>query len=152
MHANASRYSERSENPIFDQRTGKKGERRERDHDRRDPRVDIERGDTQRRNWHSENRRSNRETEKQQQQPERAPSPETWRKSIEHPKPTSADSVGMRFGKAASAIELAQAFSRSSVSETTTDRHSGQRNLPGSTQMPFSRLMSPTQRPQINGY
>lgn len=146
-HANASLYSERTENPALDQRTGKKGERRERDH-----RVDNERGDTQRRNWRSENRRNNRETEKQQQQPDRALSPETWRKPIEQPRPSSADSGGMRFGKAASAIELAQAFSRSSVSDPTTDRHSGQRSLPGRTQMPFSRLMSPTQRPQINGY
>ncbi|PON64825.1 eukaryotic translation initiation factor-like protein [Trema orientale] len=149
-HANSLRYTERTENPAFDQRTGKKGERKERDH-----RVDVERGDTQRRNWRSDNRRNNRETEKQQQQQQqldRAPSPETWRKPIEPPKPSSGDSAGMRYGKAASAIELAQAFSRSSVSDPPGDRHSGQRSLPGRTQMPFSRLMSPTQRPQINGY
>ncbi|XP_062087443.1 uncharacterized protein LOC133794251 isoform X2 [Humulus lupulus] len=154
-NANSSRYSERTEIPAVDQRTIKKGERRERDHEKRDHRTDIARGDAQKRNWRSdnrENRRNNREIEKQPQQPERAPSPETWRKPVEQPKPTPADSVGMRYGKAASAVELAQAFSRSSASDPTNDRHSGQRSLPGRTQMPFSRLMSPTQRPQINGY
>ncbi|XP_024028856.1 uncharacterized protein LOC21404460 isoform X2 [Morus notabilis] len=152
--------TERTENPAFDQRFGKKSERR--DHEMRtenpaldqrsgkktetkDHRVDDDRIDTQRRNWHSENWKNNRDTEKQQQL-ERAPSPETWRKPVEQPKPT--------YGKAASAIELAQTFSRSSVSEPT-NRLSGQRSLPSraQSQIPFSRLMAgPTPRPQINGY
>ncbi|XP_024028853.1 uncharacterized protein LOC21404459 isoform X2 [Morus notabilis] len=157
---NASRYSERTENPALDQRFGKKSERRDHEMRTENPaldqrsgkktetknhRVDDERIDTQRRNWHSENWKNNRDTEKQQQL-ERAPSPETWRKPVEQPKPT--------FGKAASAVELAQAFSRSSISEPT-NRLSGQRSLPSraQSQIPFSRLMGgPTPRPQINGY
>ncbi|KAM6575867.1 hypothetical protein CsatA_024194 [Cannabis sativa] len=147
-NAIASRYNERTTEspPVVDQRTAaKKVDRRERDH-----RADITRGDAQKRNWRSdnnsrENRRNNREIEKQPQQPERAPSPETWRKPVEQPKKTTAaDLVGMRYGKAASAVELAQAFSRSASEPNADNRHSGQRRLPGRTQMPFSRLMSAT--------
>lgn len=106
----------------------------------------------QKRNWRNENRRTHRETEKQQhQQPDRPPSPETWRKPIEQPKPSSTDGASLRHGKAASAVELAQAFSRS-VSDPNTERFSGQKGIPGGGQLPFSRLMGTTSRPQINGY
>ncbi|XP_024930769.3 uncharacterized protein LOC107421413 [Ziziphus jujuba] len=142
-HANASRYSERTENYHVDQRIGKKVERR-------DNRADVDRVDMQKRNWRNENRRIHRDTERQLQQPDRPPSPETWRKPIEMPKPSSTDGAGLRHGKAASAVELAQAFSRS-VSDPNTDRFSGQKGIPGRGQLPFSRLMG-TSRPQINGY
>lgn len=128
------------DNPPFDRRIGKEGERKD---NRADPEM-------QRRNFR-DNRRKNRETDKQQQQ-ERPPSPETWRKPAEQPKPASPNTGGMRYGKVASALELAQAFSRSVSDSNVPDRVPSQRNLPGRSQMPFSRLMGPSPRPQINGY
>ncbi len=128
-------YSEKTENPLVDQRTGKRFERK-------DQRQDTERVDMQRRNWRNESRRNNREPEKQQQQGERPPSLETWRKPVEQPKPASPDSGGLRYGKAASAVELAQAYSRSVSDPKIADPFSVQRGLPGRTQMPFSRLMA----------
>ncbi|CAA0835947.1 eukaryotic translation initiation factor-related [Striga hermonthica] len=80
----------------------------------------------------------------QQQKQDRAPSPETWRK------PVGPEGVGhgppVRYGKAASAVELAQAFSKS-VSDPAVSR-----GVSGRGQVPFSRLTGPTSRPQINGY
>ncbi|KAK6932418.1 hypothetical protein RJ641_002042 [Dillenia turbinata] len=140
-HATSIRYGGKVENPPLDHRIGKTNERR-------DDRVDVERGDAQRRNWRNDNRRNIRENEKPQQQG-RPPSPETWRKLAEPPK---QDPQGLRFGKAASALELAQAFSKSVSDPKAADRVSGQRGLPGRTQIPFSRLTGPSPRPQINGY
>ncbi|XP_022716039.1 uncharacterized protein LOC111275140 isoform X2 [Durio zibethinus] len=128
----APRHGERVENPPVDQRAGRKSERNNR--------VDSEGVDMQRRNWRNENWRNGRETERQQQQ-QRQPSPETWRKP-----------AGLRYGKAASAVELAQAFSKSFSDQKTDDRVAGQKGLTGRTQIPFSRLMGPTPRPQTNGY
>lgn len=110
-------------------------------------RRDTEKSDAQRRStWRNENRKSSRDLDQQQQ--ERPPSPETWRKPVDSPAPPG----GPRYGKAASAVELAQAFSKS-VSDPKvppTDRFSSQR---GQTQIPFSRLTTqPTTRPQINGH
>ncbi|GKD46115.1 putative plant specific eukaryotic initiation factor 4B, partial [Tanacetum coccineum] len=63
------------------------------------------------------------------------PEPETWRKPVE-PEPP----VGPRYWKAASAVELAQAFSKSvSGPKLATDRFSSQRGFPGQGQIPFSR-------------
>ncbi|XVE51204.1 hypothetical protein DITRI_Ditri02bG0020900 [Diplodiscus trichospermus] len=143
----APRHGERVENPPIDQRAGRKSEKNHH--------VDNGRVDIQRRNWRNENRRNGRETERQQQQlppPERQPSPGTWRKPAEQPKPVSPEAAGVRYGKAASALELAQAFSKSFSDQKTDDRYAGQRGPPGWTQMPFSRLMGPTPRHQINGY
>ncbi|XP_065877387.1 uncharacterized protein [Euphorbia lathyris] len=144
------RHGERTDNMPMDQRTGKIFERK-------DQRTDNERVDKQRKNWRNENwRNSSRENERQQvapvQQPERPPSPETWRKPVEQPKPASPDTPGRRYGKMASALELAQAFSKSFSDPKPADRYSGQRGLHGKSQVPFSRLTSPTPRPQINGY
>lgn len=130
----------KTENPPFERRIGKEGERKD---NRADPEM-------QRRNLR-ENRRKNRETERQQQV-ERPPSPETWRKPAEQLKSASSNGVGMRYGKVASALELAQAFSRSVSDSNVADRVPSQRNLPGRSQIPFSRLMGPSPRPQINGY
>ncbi|KAK6917393.1 hypothetical protein RJ641_018144 [Dillenia turbinata] len=140
-HATSIRYGGKVENPPLDHWIGKTNERR-------DNRVDVERDDAQRRNWRNDNRRNIRENEKPQQQ-ERPPSPETWCKPAEPPK---QDAQGLRFGKAASAVELAQAFSRSVSDPKAADHVSGQRGLPGRTQIPFSRLTGPSSRPQINGY
>ncbi|KAG2685149.1 hypothetical protein I3760_10G111300 [Carya illinoinensis] len=137
--------SEKTESPLLDEKIGKR-------YERKDHRQDIERVDVQRRNWRAESWRNSRETERNQQQVERPPSPETWRKPVVQVKPDSPDSGGPRHGKVASAIELAQAFSRSVSDPKTADHFSGQRGHPGRTQMPFSRLMGPTPRPQINGY
>jgi hypothetical protein len=134
-HATPTRYDEKPENSPVDNRIRKNT-------DRRDNRVDPERIDSQRRNWRSENnhRRDDRETEKNHQQ-ERPPSPETWRKPAEKPKT-----------KAASAVELAQAFSRSVSDPKKPDLFPGQRGGLNRGPVPFSRLMDPTSRPQINGY
>lgn len=136
---------ERSQNSPLDQRSMKRPERKEQ-------RVEVERGNTQRRNWRGgDNRRNMRETERQQVS-ERQPSPETWHKPVDEPK-SSSNAAGIRCSKAASAVELAQAFSRSVSDPKINYRFSGQRGLnTGQTQMPFSRLIGPTPRPQINGY
>ncbi|CAK9142633.1 unnamed protein product [Ilex paraguariensis] len=146
----ATRHNEIPENTSLDHRIGKNP-------DRRDHRVDGERVDVPR-NWRSENRRNGREIENQQHQhqhqhpQERPPSPETWRKPVEQPKSASLDSPRLRYGKAASAVELAQAFSRSISDPKIGDRISGQRGPPAGEQLPFSRLLGPTTRPHINGY
>ncbi|KAL4388716.1 hypothetical protein GQ457_09G001650 [Hibiscus cannabinus] len=130
--------------PVVDQRAGRKSERTLGVHNER---VDMQR------NWRNGNRQNDRETERQrQQQQERQPSPETWRKPDEKPKLVSPEAAGVRYGKAASALELAQAFSKPFSDQKTDDRHAGQSVHPGHAQMPFSRLMGPTPRPQINGY
>lgn len=138
-----TRYGEKTDDILHDQRTGKKPESKEQ-------RVDAERVHAQRRNWRGgDNRRNVKETDRQQAS-ERQTSPETWRKPVDQPSPGG---VGVRYGRAASAVELAQAFSRSVSDPKVNDRFSGQRGLnTGRTQMPFSRLVGPTPRPQINGY
>ncbi|KAK7400444.1 hypothetical protein VNO78_11652 [Psophocarpus tetragonolobus] len=140
-----SRQVEKSDDPHVDHRTGRKSERK-------DPRADGERVNVQRRNW----RRNGRETDRQQQASERQASPETWRKPVEQQPKTSPGAAGIRYGRAASAVELAQAFSRSVSDPKVNDRFSGQRGLNAGnssrTQVPFSRLVGPTSRPQINGY
>ncbi|MCI09389.1 translation initiation factor-related, partial [Trifolium medium] len=144
-HSVQTRYGEKTEDGL-DQRTGRKPERKEQ-------KVDGDRVLGQRKNWRSgdnsnNNRRNLRETERQQV-PERPPSPETWRKPVE----SSQGAGGPRYGRGASAVELAQAFSKSVSDPKVNDRFSGQRGLnSGRNQMPFSRLVGPTSRPQINGY
>ncbi|XP_054777595.1 uncharacterized protein LOC129285752 [Prosopis cineraria] len=139
-----STHVEKTQNTLHDQRAIKRPEKKEQ-------RVEAERGNGQRRNWRGDHRRNVRETERQQVS-ERQPSPETWRKPVEGPK-SSSDIVGMRQNKAASAVELAQAFSRSISDPKANDRFSGQKGLnTGHTQIPFSRLVGPSPRAQINGY
>ncbi|KAF1861956.1 hypothetical protein Lal_00026451 [Lupinus albus] len=130
-------YGEKTD-AFLDQRTGRKPEMK-------DQRVDAERVHAQK-NWRGDNRRN-------ATSPERPKSPETWRKPVDQPKP-SPGGVGVRYGRAASAVELAQAFSRSVSDPKVNDRFSsGQRDLnTGRTQVPFSRLVGPTSRPKINGY
>lgn len=152
MNVTTTRYPEKAESLPTDQNMAKYA-------DRRDHQMDGGRGDSQRKNWQTDIRRNNRDMEKRNQQQkqlqDRPPSPETWRKPVEHARPASPDAPPPRFGKAASAVELAQAFSKSVSNPAVTDRLSGPRGIPSHSnqnQMPFSRLMGPTPRPQINGY
>ncbi|XP_057463351.1 uncharacterized protein LOC130753356 isoform X1 [Actinidia eriantha] len=146
-HSTPTRYNKKTENTPLDNRVRK-------NYDRSENRAEVEKPDVQRSNWRSENRRTNSETEHHQHQPrERLPSPETWRKPAEQTKPASADAPEQRYVKAASAVELAQAFSRSVSDPKAANRLPGQRGVPiRGGQMPFSRLMDPTSRSQINGY
>ncbi|KAK6124002.1 hypothetical protein DH2020_042250 [Rehmannia glutinosa] len=153
MHATPARFAEKAEINTTDQRIIAKHS------DRRDHPLDVERSDSHRRNRPNEIWRNNRDVEKhrgnqqqKQQVQDRAPSPETWRKPVEQSKPASPDAPPVRYGKAASAVELAQAFSKSVSDPNVADRFSGSRGVPSRSQMPFSRLMGPTPRPQINGY
>ncbi|KAM0931113.1 hypothetical protein ACQ4PT_000533 [Festuca glaucescens] len=83
------------------------GHRGPRNADRKDYRRDTDRADAYR-PTREDNRKVARDVEKlpEQQRPE----PETWRKPVEPPKP---EITAPRFGKAATALELAQAFSKS---------------------------------------
>ncbi|KAL8032772.1 hypothetical protein ABFX02_13G118100 [Erythranthe guttata] len=147
-HATHARHGDKAESNIIpiDQRTTKY-------------QVDGNRIDSHRKSRQNETWRNNEKPRNQQQQKqvqERAPSPETWRKPVEphhHEKPASTDAP-IRYGKAASAVELAQAFSKKSVSDPTVeDRFSGLRGIPNQIQIPFSRLTTGSSpRPQINGY
>ncbi|KAJ4982290.1 hypothetical protein NE237_033127 [Protea cynaroides] len=145
----SARYGDRAENFTLDQRIA-------RDSERKDHQLDDENTEMQRGSWRNENWRNIRETEKQQ---ERRPEPETWRKPVEQAKLSPPDAPGLRYGKAASALELAQAFSRSISDTKASDRLSGQIDQPGRKQIPFSRLTDtrdfhsgPSRRHQINGY
>ena len=108
------------------------------------------------RNWRGDTRRNGKETDRQPHAPERQPSPETWRKPVEQQLKSAPGAASTRYSRAASAVELAQAFSRSVSDPKVNDRFSGQRGLntgnSSRTQVPFSRLVGPTSRPQINGY
>ncbi|KAL8151164.1 hypothetical protein V2J09_020972 [Rumex salicifolius] len=153
VHSIAFRSNERLENTNLDHKTGKGT-------DRREQRTETEKTEPQRKNWRNENWRNSRDAEKQQNQvqhhqeeKERPPSPDTWRKPVEQPKPTNSD-AGLRFGKAVSAVELAQAFSKSvsDPKQKNTGPFSSPKGIPARTQVPFSRLTGSSSRPQINGY
>lgn len=152
MNASPVHYNEKSGSIPTDQGITKYS-------DRRDHPVDGEKVDSQRRNGQGDIRRNHRDVEKhrnqQQKQPhDRPPSPETWRKPVEQATPASFDAPPVQYGKVASAVELAQAFSRSvSSNPTTAGRLSGSKGIPGrGNQVPFSRLMGPTPRSQVNGH
>ncbi|KAL3522103.1 hypothetical protein ACH5RR_014937 [Cinchona calisaya] len=153
VHATSTRYNDKPENIPIEHRPGKNS-------DRRDHRLEVERTDVQKKNWRNkrdfenqhQHQHQHQQQQQQQQQQERPLSPETWRKPVEHPEPAPADASGLRYGKAASPVELAQAFSRSISDSTTADRFSGQRGPPSRGQIPFSRLTGPTPRAQLNGY
>ncbi|CAH2038253.1 unnamed protein product [Thlaspi arvense] len=110
---------------------------------------DIARSETQRRNWRDNDMKNTRQ-QPQVQEKTRHPSPETWRKPVPQ-KPESPEGTGFRPGKAASPLELAQAYS-DPKSGTGSNKFNMNRN--NQTQQPFSRLVgSTTTTPrQINGY
>jgi hypothetical protein len=135
------------------------GHRDPRNGDRKDYKRDTDRGDAYRPTRREDNRRVARDVEKPLEQPR--PEPETWRKPVEPPKP---EVTTPRFGKAATALELAQAFS-TSMSDTLPQSRLTSVPSPkvppspsGRDQSGFSRLTdnralhsSPSQR-KINGY
>ncbi|CAA7409052.1 unnamed protein product [Spirodela intermedia] len=77
---------------------------------RQQPAAEAERGESQWSSRWSDGRRSLREGEKAA---ESRAETESWRRREEPPPPKPAEQAALRFGKAASAVELAQAFSRS---------------------------------------
>jgi hypothetical protein len=81
------------------------GHRGPRNADRKDYRRDTDRADAYRPTRREDNRKVVEKLPEQQR-----PEPETWRKPVEPPKP---EITAPRFGKAATALELAQAFSKS---------------------------------------
>ncbi|KAJ0966068.1 hypothetical protein J5N97_027206 [Dioscorea zingiberensis] len=144
--APTARLTEKADNLQHDPRSGRSLERK-------DFRANVDKMEPQRNSLRNENWRSTREIEKPREPPRQEP--ETWRKPIEEPKP---EVPGLRFGKVASAMELAQAFSRS-VSDAKLDNHTdNQRIQPSRTQVPFSRLTDTREfysgqaKRQINGY
>lgn len=114
---------------------------------------DIARTETQRRNWRENEIKSPRQQQHNQEKT-RNPSPETWRKPVPQ-KPESPDGTGLRHGKNASSLELAQAYSRYSnpISGTGSSNSFNTSRNNGAQQQPFSRLVGSTTTPrQINGY
>ncbi|KAJ1291301.1 hypothetical protein BS78_02G306400 [Paspalum vaginatum] len=135
------------------------GHRGPRNGDRKDYKRDTDRADAYRPTRREDNRRPARDAEKLQEQPR--PEPETWRKPVEPPKP---EVTTPRFGKAATALELAQAFS-TSMSDTTPQSRltnvasprvppsPGTRDQPGFSRLTDSRaLNSGSSQRKINGY
>ncbi|CAN1232258.1 hypothetical protein LINPERPRIM_LOCUS3563 [Linum perenne] len=132
-----------------------------RDFERKDHhKPDTEKPDQERKSWRNDKWKSNKEVKEQR------PEPETWRKPIEEQqqKPTPGG-----HGKLVSALELAQAFSKSvSVPKNNEVRspHRGgpvrhnDNNSSNNSQVPFSRLTETrdlhpapaTARHRLNGY
>jgi hypothetical protein len=135
------------------------GQRGPKNADRKDYKWDMDRGDTYKPTWREDTRRGSRDVEKPLEQ--LRPEPETWRKPVEPPKP---EVTTPRFGKTASALELAQAFSKPMSDEVPQSRLTSVPSprappSPGvRDQVSFSRLTDnrglhsgPSQR-KVNGY
>uniref|UniRef100_J3MLT5 Uncharacterized protein n=2 Tax=Oryza brachyantha TaxID=4533 RepID=J3MLT5_ORYBR len=134
------------------------GSRGPRNADKKDYRRDTDRTDVYRSTRREDNRRVARDVEKPE--PPR-PEPETWRKPVEPPKP---EVTAPRFGKGASAMELAQAFSKSmsdtvpqsrltSVPSPKVPPSPGTRDQVGFSRLTDNRaLHSSTSQRKINGY
>ncbi|GFP95996.1 hypothetical protein PHJA_001743700 [Phtheirospermum japonicum] len=150
-HIPPARYNEKAEANATDQRIAAKYTDRRDNGEKADPHRRNNRPNEIRRNNNRDVVENKNRNQQQKQQDNRAPSPETWRKPVE-PDSSSHDAPAVRYGKAASAVELAQAFSKSVSDPTMADRFPGSRGVPSRGQMPFSRLTGPTPRPQINGY
>ncbi|KAG6519068.1 hypothetical protein ZIOFF_022557 [Zingiber officinale] len=129
------------------------GQRTVKDLDNRGYHPDNERVDVQNSSWRNDNRKNTRDIDRSLAQP-RA-DVDNWRKPVEDPKP---EVPAPRFSKGATALELAQAFSRSVSDARPENKISTQRNISGQNQLPFSRLAgskelySGTTHRQINGY
>ncbi|KAJ6370362.1 hypothetical protein OIU76_028605 [Salix suchowensis] len=145
--SNCSSESEKSKT------VGAINRRNGRDSERKDQRMNHEKTDLERKNWRNDKWKSRKDSEEQR------PEPETWRKPIEESKPASSVAAGNRPGKILSALELAQAFSKSASNPKTRNIPSSQRGMPGRNDQPFSRLTdtrvhypAPLTRHRINGY
>lgn len=129
------------------------GQRTVKDLDNRGYHTDNERVDVQSSSWRHDNKKNTRDTDRSLAQPRADVG--NWRKPVEDPKPEVS---APRFRKGASALELAQAFSRSISDARLENKISTQRNISGQNQLPFSRLAgskelySGTTHRQINGY
>ncbi|CAL5062312.1 unnamed protein product [Urochloa decumbens] len=134
-------------------------ERVPRNGDRKDYKRDTDRADSYRPTRREDNRRVVRDVEKPPEQPR--PEPETWRKPVEPPKP---EVTTLRLGKAATPLEVAQAFSTSmsdtlpqsrltSVPSPRVPPSPGARDPSGFSRLTDNRSLhsSPSQR-KINGY
>ncbi|XP_031494241.1 uncharacterized protein LOC116260217 [Nymphaea colorata] len=162
------RLADRADNAMTEQRTGHRTVERadiqsdRRDFERKDNR-EQEKIDLQRSSRRSDNWRNGRDIEKQQ---DRHEEPESWRKPERNKSP---EPPAPRYGRAASAVELVQAFSRSvSVSGKTDHAMPNVRSLPsklvdsgalsGRSPVPFSRLTDAREvypgsaQRHINGY
>ncbi|KAK3125288.1 hypothetical protein QOZ80_7BG0602770 [Eleusine coracana subsp. coracana] len=135
------------------------GHRGPRNADRKDFKRDMDRGDAYRPTRREDARKGARDVEKPLEQPR--PEPETWRKPVEPPKP---EVTTPRFGKMASALELAQAFSKpmsdnvpqsrlTSVPSPRAPPSPGVRDQVGFSRLTDNRGLhsGPSQR-KINGY
>ncbi|CAN6457920.1 unnamed protein product [Victoria cruziana] len=158
---------DRADNAMIEQRTGHRTVERadiqsdRRDFERKDNR-DQEKTDTQRSSRRNDNWRNGRDIEKQQ---DRHQDTESWRKPECKKSPEPA---APRYGRAASAVELVQAFSRSVSVSGKTDAMPNARSLPsklvdsgamhGRAPVPFSRLTDAREvypgsaQRHINGY
>ncbi|KAL9377630.1 hypothetical protein Peur_028965 [Populus x canadensis] len=136
---------------------GATSRRNGRDSEKKDQQMDHEKTDMERKNWRNDKWKSSKDAKDQR------PEPETWRKPNEEPKTTSSDAAGNRPGKVSSALELAQAFSKSASDPKSQNIPSSQRGAPAGNDQPFSRLTDtrehhpapttePTTRHWINGY
>lgn len=132
---------------------GATGRRNGRDSERKDQWMDHEKTEIERKNWRNDKWKSSKDAKDQR------PEAETWRRPNEEPKTASPDAAGNRPGKVSSALELAQAFSKSTSHPKSQNIPSSQRGTPGGNDQPFSRLTdtrehhsSPTTRHRINGY
>lgn len=129
-----------------------------RDLDRKDHWMETAKPDIQRKSWWNENWRNNsREAERQpQQQPQQRDhrsKPETRHNPIQQPNHPEPNGSVTHRGKVSSALELAQAYSRSASTPNTDDQFSSQTALPGRNQVPFSRLTDNSRHHiKINGY
>ncbi|XP_028805346.1 uncharacterized protein LOC114760246 [Neltuma alba] len=135
----AKKLSDRSVQTHYLEKTEDAHQPYARKPERSDRWVDDER--KQRRNWHGDNRISMTASD-------RKPSPEMWQKPAEQKK--SSDAVDLQCVKAASAVELVQAFSRSTSDPKVNDRLPGHRGDTGRAQQPFSRLVGPAPKPSSN--
>lgn len=113
--------------------------------DRKEQQTGPDKIDNQGRNYRINSRWGSGDSD--QQQEDWKPEPDTWRKTDKDSKWASDDASGINHGKLVSALDLAQAFSKSVSDPKTQEEHSTQRGLPGhNKQMPFSRLTDAPER------
>ncbi|RVW72477.1 hypothetical protein CK203_053217 [Vitis vinifera] len=143
----AARHSKGTSTHTSERRLG-------RDLDRKDQWMETAKPDIQRKSWWNENWRNNsREAERQPQQRDHRSKPATRHNPIQQPNHPEPNGSVTHRGKVSSALELAQAYSRSASTPNTDDQFSSQTASPGRNQVPFSRLTDNSRHHiKINGY